>query len=149
MKFNGSSFDMLGTSPSQSGRVSYISFAIHDNIPYIAYIDTASGNKISVKKYDAGTWTAVGGYVSNNEADYPSLEIDENGTLYLVYRDRAQSLRPVVRRYNGNSWEPLDGNEIVENVVCIDQNKICVRNNRIYVMFENDISHLIVKEYLH
>jgi len=102
-----------------------------------------------VKRFEAGSWTPVGGYVSDNEADYPSLEISENGAIYLAYRDRVQNFRPVVRRYNGTTWELLDGNEIVENVVCVDQNKVCSRNNRLYLMFQNDSYHLVIKEYLH
>ncbi len=90
----------------------------------------------------------VGTYVSGGQASYPSIEIDENGKLYVAYRDHAQYIKIVVKRFNGTVWEPLDGNEIVEDGdILHSRNSICVRNNRIYIILYSIT--LVVKEYKH
>lgn len=149
LQFNGSTFELLGSSPSPTGGVSFLSFDVHDGTPYVAYIEAAFQGEITVKKYTAGSWSTLGGSASPGDADYPSLEIDENGSVFIAYRDRTQNSMPVVRRFNGTTWVPLDGNEIVENVICDDQMKLCIRNDRIYLMFLNSSDHIIIKEYFH
>ncbi len=51
MKFDGTNWVAVGSPGFTSGQASYMSFAMHNGIPYIAYQDSASSNKATVMKF--------------------------------------------------------------------------------------------------
>lgn len=58
------------------------------------------------------SWTEIGGTtsgVTSTTADYPSLQSDNDGNLYLAYRDASVGGRTSVKKYtrNTNSWSYL------------------------------------------
>lgn len=90
---------------------------------WVAYLSDQDGNRLYVKRWDAGTqsWQQVGGAISASAASSPILRVMQ-GTPYLAYLDevtigtgdtaRTES-RAVVKRWNGSSWLPLQGDGIV------------------------------------
>lgn len=87
---------------------------------YVTYMDGAAGNKLAIKKYDAGTntWLPLEGnsanlYVSagsinNSVSQYSStprssLVFDSNHTPYIAFGDNG-NLVPFVKKFDGTSW---------------------------------------------
>lgn len=115
MKFNGNSWEQVGTASFTSGVVNYsLSLSVSGDTPYFAYQDGAAGrlNRVTCMKYDAGAWSVVGspaysedygdtgGYGATN---YLKIQI-YNGTPYTAHTVEAPS-RPTCQKFNGTSWE--------------------------------------------
>ena len=70
----------------------HFDIAVHNNKPYVSFVNSANEGYITVVKYDAGFWRSVGtpafAYVSSleNSAD---LAVDANGKPYVVLREGA------------------------------------------------------------
>ena len=116
MKFNGSSWELVGSAGFSAGYVEHISLALDaSGTPYVAYsdIDNNSG-KASVMKFTGnGTtgWELVGSAgFSTGQADSISLALDASGTPYVAYRDLTNVAKASVKKFNGSSWE-LVGSE--------------------------------------
>ena len=92
-KYDSGAWDTLPPAGEglSSGVANYVSLAIApDGVPFIAYSDGASGGKATVKKYDSGSWRAIGGDgFTIGAAEYISLRIDATGTPYLAFKDMA------------------------------------------------------------
>ena len=78
--------------------VTDVSLSVYDSTPYVAFKDSSTGNKITVKKYDGSSWVNVGpaGF-STGQAGYISLFVD-NGTPYVAYRDASKNQNEGKRR---------------------------------------------------
>ncbi|WP_222707285.1 T9SS type A sorting domain-containing protein [Pontibacter qinzhouensis] len=95
--------------------VLHISMAVSpQEVPYIAFVNTANDNKVSVMRYNAaGGWEAVGAAgISAGAAAATSIAIAAEGTPYLYYRDMtaANLSKGVVMKFNGTAWETV-GNQ--------------------------------------
>ena len=91
----------------------HTSLALHNNTPYVAYIDMIIPQqdfRPRVMKYNSvsDTWERVGTapYVAGL-ALYTSLAIDSSGTPYVAYQDLGNGGygRATVKKFNGASWE--------------------------------------------
>jgi hypothetical protein len=108
-KYNGSSWETVGTAGFSAGSVSYTSIAIDgSDTPYVVYQDYDNSNKATVMKYNGSSWVNVGtaGF-SAGQALYSSIAIDGSGTPYVVYQDYGSSNKATVMKYNGSSWETI------------------------------------------
>ena len=86
--FNGTSWSNLGAVIS-SGVATHISLNIDVNgNAIVAYKDAASGNRITLKKFQAGAWVALGvqGYSAGPPTDITTLVTPDN-ILHVVYGD--------------------------------------------------------------
>jgi len=103
MKFNGSSWEYVG-SPRFSPIISNASaLAVSGNTPYITYPDTTLG-KIIVLMWNGVNWVTVGAPdFSVGGAAGVSMVIG-NGTPYVAYSDGANGLKATVMKYNGTAW---------------------------------------------
>ena len=84
MKYNGSSWEVVGPTLSTGG-VSWTSIAIDESgTPYVVYSDNVNSGKATVMKYNGSSWETVGiaGF-SDSTASFTQLVIDANDTLYV------------------------------------------------------------------
>ncbi|MGV8118949.1 MAG: hypothetical protein AB2L14_04205 [Candidatus Xenobiia bacterium LiM19] len=114
MKFNGTSWETVGTNGFSTGQAGYTSLAVYDNagtpVPYVAYRDFNNSSKATVMRFNGTSWETVGiaGF-SAGIASYSSLVIHE-GIPYVAYRDENYSGKAVVMKFTDSSptkWEAL------------------------------------------
>ena len=104
MKYNGSSWETVGSAGFSAGQAAYISLYVYDGTPYVAYMDSENLGKATVMKYNGSSWESVGNVAfSANPAYYTSLYVDD-GTPYVAYRDTDSSKKATVMKYNGSAW---------------------------------------------
>ncbi len=112
-RYNGSSWDVLGSSTFTPSGADYTSLAIAPSGDiYAAFKDLyyAVNGKVTVMKYSGSSWSTVGtqGF-SAGDANYVSIAVTASGIPYVVYQDGANSNKATVRRYNGSTWETVGG----------------------------------------
>ncbi|MGV8118948.1 MAG: hypothetical protein AB2L14_04200 [Candidatus Xenobiia bacterium LiM19] len=114
-KFNGTTWETIGTAGFSAETAFYTSLAVYDNVgtpvPYVAYEDNGNSSKATVKKFNGATWETVGtaGF-SAKIAEYTSLAIYDNaGTPvpYVAYKDNGNSGKATVKKFNGATWETV------------------------------------------
>ncbi|MDO6761173.1 T9SS type A sorting domain-containing protein [Tamlana sp. 2_MG-2023] len=83
--------------------------AIYKDIRYVAYtIGSDSNQRVRVKKFENGQWSAVGDTDFDGDAiSAQDIVVDSYGVPYLVYRNTDDWSRSYteVRKFNGTSWE--------------------------------------------
>ncbi|MBK7408010.1 MAG: HYR domain-containing protein [Saprospirales bacterium] len=76
----------------------------------MAFKSLLASGQASVIKWDGSSWTALGGFgISDGIAEYQSLAIAPDGTIYLAYRDVANGMKTTVLSWDGSSWMALGG----------------------------------------
>ena len=107
MKFNGTSWTLLGTTGFSAGFTSYDNIAVDGSgTPYVIYQDAANGNYATVMKYNGISWVNVGpaGF-SAGSVSYTTIAIDGGGTPYAAYVDYGTTgYKSTVMKFNGTSW---------------------------------------------
>ncbi|PZF74926.1 T9SS type A sorting domain-containing protein [Taibaiella soli] len=73
---------------------------------YLVYTSsTAEGNKLKVKKYENGIWSAVGAdNFTAGAAKYVSIAVTPDGTPYVAYSDASIGNKTTVMKYDGTQW---------------------------------------------
>jgi len=108
MKYDGSSWSSVGSEGFSSGEISYISLALDSlDTPYIAYSGgtTVPGIKATVMRWSGSAWTEVGtGGFSAGTADYVSLAISGDDTLFVAFKDGSTGGNATVMKYDGSGW---------------------------------------------
>ena len=104
-KFNGTSWEAVGTSGFSDGSASFTSIAFNSGVPYVIYREELNGLKATVKKFNGSSWEVVGiGGFSAASTMYSEIVFNGN-TPYVVYGDGLASGRVTVQKFNGTSWE--------------------------------------------
>ncbi|MDQ4139557.1 MAG: Ig-like domain-containing protein, partial [Bacteroidota bacterium] len=112
MKFNGSSWEIVGNAGFSAGRISSPSLALDANdTPFVAYLDNANGNKATVKKFNGSNWETVGvaGF-SPEQAPMTTMAIDNNGIPYVAFMDYTfpsydkMNQMATVMKFDGRNW---------------------------------------------
>lgn len=77
-------------------------------IPYVAWCDGQSMNRISVKRYVDKHWSFVGpaGF-SARKVDYVRIATDGLNMVYVAYKDGTQGDKVTVQFFNGVSWNVM------------------------------------------
>ncbi len=92
-----------GFTPGQAG-LSSLAFDSTD-VPYLAYMDGAASDKVSVMKYAGTSWVQVGAAgFTPARGSYPSLAFDSADVPYVAYSDGADLYKVSVMKYVGTSW---------------------------------------------
>ncbi|MDD4290479.1 MAG: hypothetical protein PHH83_04425 [Patescibacteria group bacterium] len=106
MKFNGSSWEDVGVPKFTSEFAQNYSLAIdNNNVPYVAYADSAYNFKITVMKFNGTAWEVVGtpGFSAVDTSNI-SLAIDNNNVPYVAYAGNAQGSRAILMKFERSAW---------------------------------------------
>ncbi|PKL92413.1 MAG: hypothetical protein CVV21_03640 [Candidatus Goldiibacteriota bacterium HGW-Goldbacteria-1] len=104
LKFNGSSWETVGTEVFSSDNTDFVSMCVSDSVPYVIYSDTNKTKKAVVKKMENGRWVKLGdGELSKGEVCATSITIDK-GILYAAFVDKGDSGNACVMKYENNKW---------------------------------------------
>lgn len=117
MKYNGSSWVVVGTANLSNGQSLNPSLAFDANdVPYIAYLsgEHMPSMRIVVKKFDGTNWVAVGNYLTATNAtalssapNYADIVFDptSNTDPYVAYNAQGNAEGTVVKQYSsGGAW---------------------------------------------
>ncbi len=109
MKFNGTSWEIVGSAGFSAGQAPYTSLAISSGgTPFVAYMDGGNGDKATVMKFNGSNWEAVGNAgFSAGLAYYTSITLDAGDTPYVIYQDNQNGKKATVKKFNGSSWETV------------------------------------------
>ena len=106
-KYDGDNWVNVGTPGFSEGIAYTFDMAIDDSgTPYVIY--TVGANKEAlVKKFDGNAWVDLG-CVSNGEAKYVNIAIDNNAIPYVVYRDQGGGTnKACAKKYEDGGWVDL------------------------------------------
>ncbi|WP_338118536.1 InlB B-repeat-containing protein [Paenibacillus qinlingensis] len=107
-KYNGATWEAVGTTGSANGLNSSIAFDSNDT-PYISYSANSFSDRAMVVKYNGTNWVSVsGGQAFYESGDYPVMAVDRNNTPYVLYEyfDGGSAYITVVKYMNG-AWETV------------------------------------------
>jgi hypothetical protein len=103
---------------STSAEVDLAASKIDDGI-FAAFEDFSSGGRIRVQKWNGSSWQNVSdgnhpdGIVSPREGYSPSLAVDADNNIYLVYGGKKQK-GTFVQKWDGQSWSDPGGGVLVK-----------------------------------
>jgi uncharacterized protein YjdB len=107
-KFNGATWVTVGSEGFSEGSANWTSMAIDNaGTPCVAYQNWSPSGEIKavVMRYNGSDWSMIGGGpVSDSDANWPSIVIDNMGTPYLSYADIGIGEKVTVKKYDGVSW---------------------------------------------
>ncbi len=96
-----------GTQGFSGGQAYNESLALDsNNIPYVAYVDSANNFKATVMKYNGTNWVNVGnpGFSLDNASSI-SLVLDSNNIPYVAYAaSEANHMKANVMKFDGINW---------------------------------------------
>ena len=87
-----------------AGRAYYSAISMDSSTPYVAYVDSAIGQKVYVQKYNGTNWVAVGSNVSAGKSSHTNITIGSNKVPYVAYIDSSNGNKITVQKFNGSSW---------------------------------------------
>ncbi len=104
MKFDGTSWQPVGTRGFSAGAVSSLDFKIDSTRGlWVAYTDNANGGAAVVKKWDGSIWATVGNTNSGQTRDV-TIDFDKQNRPYIAFRDLTNASRVTVMTFNGTTW---------------------------------------------
>ena len=110
-KFNGSNWIIQGAEGFSYGQYGVYCTSLtfnNNNTAYVAYEDDATGDKITVKNFTSGTWSAVGDTAfSAGRAFYINLKVTSGGVPVVAFEDQNSSSKATVKYFNGATWADL------------------------------------------
>jgi len=104
-------WDIVGIKGFSEGEADYVSLFVADSVPYVAYMDWAYTNRMSVMKYSGASWEYVGGSPGFTAGIAYENAIFVTGPVpYVVYRDFDRANRLTAMKYNQllPGWEYID-----------------------------------------
>ena len=111
-KFNGTTWDVLGSEGVITGYDPYLAFDT-SNVPYVAFRDATNSNKATVKKFNGTSWVVVGSAgFSAGMADYNRIAFTSDNIPYVVFRDGSGgfgNIKATAMKLNGDTWEVVGG----------------------------------------
>ncbi len=97
----------VGTPGFSNGRSYAVNAAIDgNNIPYVAFIDSAD-RKARVVKYENNNWINVGPEVSDGKCSLAKIIIDTANNPIVAFADSTIAGQLRVKKYNGSSWADM------------------------------------------
>ncbi len=139
MKYNGSTWEFVGSPAFYSGADVANSIVIHAGVPYVGFADGNNGGKATVMRFNGSSWEFVGspGF-SIGDAGWLQLNIANNGTPYVAFsEDIGVNGSASVMKYDGGSWSYVGARQFTGQ----GANNISLEfdNNTPYISF-SDIS---------
>lgn len=150
-KYDGNSWVAVGA-PGFSAQGNYswnISISFNSGgTPYVAFQDSAYGNRASVMTFDGTSWVYVGtpGF-SPYRTHGLSLVVSGSGTPY-VYYDRFWDGTPGgMMKWNGTDWADAGAQGFLGNASDIDVYSVPDSADLLYVTYEDIVNTITVKKY--
>ncbi|MCX6294563.1 MAG: T9SS type A sorting domain-containing protein [Bacteroidetes bacterium] len=115
MKFNGTSWQYVGTPGMGSGSASGISELEIDAMqqPLVCMMDLSAGVKAFVYNFDGTNWSVLGGTsvsTTSSGVPDPKMEVSDAGNVYVAMKSSPLgSSNLFVRKFNGTSWQNHGG----------------------------------------
>jgi hypothetical protein len=135
MKFDGVSWDYVGSAGFSAGKAEYTNLAFSPSgVPYVAYVDYGNSKKSTVMKFDGTNWLNVGnpGF-SDTEVSCTSLAMSQSNEPYIAYVDSIPYARKAtVKRFDGSSWVNV-GNSCFSQVNIINTSLALSPSDQPYV----------------
>jgi hypothetical protein len=106
MKYTGSSWDYVGAPGFTSESAEFFSIAMNSSgIPYIAFVDRAYTEKVTVMEFNGSSWIVVGtpGF-SSYVIGSTDIKFNQSNQPCIVYEDGINSLKITLMIFNGTSW---------------------------------------------
>jgi hypothetical protein len=106
-KFNGSSWETVGSAGFSAAEAGYTSITIDNSgTPYVVYKNLGGFGSATAMKFNGSSWVTVGSAgFSQDMAESTDIAIDGSGTPYVVYRESSSfSSKARVMKFNGSSW---------------------------------------------
>ncbi len=102
MKYNGTSWELVGEAGLSEGISTEMSIAFDSNdIPYIAFQDIGMDNKLRVIRFNNTAWESVGPVtITTLNANFPSLVFDNNDVPYVAFVDKTVNNAVSVIKYD-------------------------------------------------
>ena len=128
----------------------FLSMAVYNDIPYVAYRDVMNSYRVTIKKFDGTAWVLVGsggisGGYSGGGAVSPNLVVD-NGTLYVAYDDEGNGFKTTVKKFDGTNWV-LVGSAGFSSGQAYN-NSLSFSNGTPYIAYTNSSDgHVVVKKF--
>jgi hypothetical protein len=98
-------WENVGAAGFSPGEAKYLSFAIDNGTPYVAYRDGANSYKASVMKFNGTNWVNVGAAGFSGGIAYDLSLAFHNGTPYLAYSNADSGFfKANVMKFNGANW---------------------------------------------
>ncbi|MFC5530720.1 fibronectin type III domain-containing protein [Cohnella yongneupensis] len=104
-------WESVGSGAVESSQALTFDLAVHDNEPYLFYSVGSGGGMGRVKAWNGSSWATIGGdFVSSDDIGSASIDIGQNGQIYVAYTNRnGYPYSAVVRKLDGESWAELGG----------------------------------------
>jgi hypothetical protein len=99
MKFDGTTWQTVGTAGFSADTATYTSLAFNGSTPYVTYSDGSVAGAATLMKFDGTTWQTVGtaGF-SAGGTQYNSLKFS-GSTPYVAYTDAANANKVTVMNF--------------------------------------------------
>lgn len=113
MKYNGTSWNLLGSAAISAGAVENISIVAVGSVVYCAYTDLTISNKLSIFRWNGTSWNNDGlTTLSSGAVTSTSLAINVAGEIYVAYNDAGLSTKAFVKKRIGGQWTNISGSGI-------------------------------------
>ncbi|HRQ43077.1 MAG TPA: hypothetical protein PLB12_01855, partial [Candidatus Goldiibacteriota bacterium] len=116
------------------------SFKMYNGVPFVACSESVASNKVSVMKYESGSWQYVGtqGFSTGAASlHHGALAINSStGSPYIVYSDSSLSNKAVVMTYTGVSWTAVGSSSGISDGQAVFPT-IFIDNNTPYISFKD------------
>jgi hypothetical protein len=97
-KFNGTSWETLGMTPLFL--YTYCPIVTDTTGKLFTFLTNSSGYSSTVMKYESSSWTTIGNTpISNNDAYYTSIKINNSNIPYLLFADGGNGGKATVMKY--------------------------------------------------
>ena len=106
--------------------------------PAIAYVDNANPYQLHAKSYSGGSWNILGTSISTGASSYPSLAVNEAGTLYVGYQEGASGAKASVKSYSGTDWA-LEGTDGFSSTI-VHGTAVFLKGDTPYLAFLENVS---------
>lgn len=131
-KYDSDSGNWVNMGPFATGGYSTTYLTIVEGIPYVAYVDWLTGYGVTLKKYDASSWTRVDNgnlkIADSSNISYASFHFSD-GTFYVACR--LTDGTTAVKKYNGSTWVSVGVPGMTEGSVMA--NSLAVNNGIPYL----------------
>lgn len=148
-KFNSTNWVNVGPAGFTGSQSKFITLDFDTlGVPYIAfqlYTPSASSLfKANVVKYNGSLWVNVGpssGVISEKNADYTSILIDENNLPLVAYIDENRHSKVAVKKFNNTTWDFIGDKGFSVGVTKNKSHSIAVDKNGVtYACFSDSLN---------